>query len=151
MMWRDLRTYLPAEVLHYTDRATMAAGVEARVPYLDNEMLALALSLPASLKLRGFGRTKVVLREALRPWLPPETIARPKTGFGVPLRAWLRRGLRTLVDELLGREAIAKRGLLDVEEVQRQRVAFAEGKADYAYPLFAYLTLELWCREFLDR
>jgi len=93
MFYREFKTYRPAQNLHYTDRATMASGVEARVPFLDNEVLDLALGLPPRLKLRGLTQTKTVLREAMRPWLPPEVLARPKSGFGVPLRGWLRGGL----------------------------------------------------------
>lgn len=151
MLYRDLKTYLPAQNLHYTDRTAMANGVEVRVPFLGDEMLALALRLSSGVKLRGLARTKAVLREAVRPWLPPEVLARPKTGFGVPLRAWLRPGggLAPLVDDLLAPAAIARRGLLDPGEVERQRRAFERGEADYAYPIFAYLTLELWCRAYV--
>jgi asparagine synthase (glutamine-hydrolysing) len=151
MLFRDLKTYLPAQNLHYTDRATMAAGVEARVPFLDDDVLDLALRLPPSLKLRGLAQTKVVLREAVRPWLPPNVLDRPKSGFGVPLRGWLRGGLAPLADDLLAPDAIARRGLLDPAEVGRQREAFRRGEADYAYAIFAYLTLELWCQAHLDR
>ncbi|MFN0072017.1 MAG: asparagine synthase (glutamine-hydrolyzing) [Chloroflexota bacterium] len=150
MLYRDLKTYLPAQNLHYTDRSTMAAGVEARVPFLDDDLLDLALRLPPDVKLRGMGQTKVVLREAVRPWLPLEVLERPKTGFGVPLRGWLRGGLAPMVHELLSEATVRQRGLLDPMEIQRQRLMFDRGEADYAYAIFTYLTLELWCRAFLD-
>jgi asparagine synthase (glutamine-hydrolysing) len=150
MLYRDLKTYLPAQNLHYTDRTAMASGVEVRVPFLDDEVLALAISLAPRLKIRGPGRGKAVLREAVAPWLPREVLRRPKTGFGVPLRAWLRGDLAEAAADLLGPAVLARRGLLDAAEVERQRRAFARGAADYAYPIFTYLTLELWCRAFLD-
>lgn len=151
MLYRDLKTYLPSQNLQYTDRSTMAAGVEARVPFLDDDLLDLALALPPDVKLRGAGWTKVVLREAVRSWLPQEVLSRPKTGFGVPLRGWLRGGLAPMVADLLSPDTIRSRGLLDAQEVQRQRLMFERGEADYAYALFTYLTLELWCRAFIDR
>jgi len=150
MLYRDLKTYLPAQNLHYTDRVTMASGVEARVPFLDRDVLALALSLAPGTKLRGLTGTKEVLREAVRPWLPPEVLSRPKTGFGVPLRGWLRGGLRPLLDDVLSRASVERRGLLDAAEVGRQRRAFETGAEDTAYALFAYATMELWCRAFVD-
>jgi asparagine synthase (glutamine-hydrolysing) len=151
MLYRDLRTYLPAQNLHYTDRATMAAGVEARVPFLDNDLADLAMALPPDFKLRGLTETKVVLREAVRPWLPARILHRSKAGFSVPLRGWLRGGLAAMADDLLAPDVVARRGILAPAEVARQRRAFQRGEADYAYAIFTYLTLELWCRAFLDR
>jgi asparagine synthase (glutamine-hydrolysing) len=151
MLYRDLKTYLPAQNLQYTDRATMAAGVEARVPFLDDDLLELALHLPPDVKLSGLGDTKVVLREAVRPWLPPEVLERPKTGFGVPLRGWLRGGMVPMVNDLLSPDTVRCRGLLDAAEVTRQRQMFERGEADYAYAIFTYLTLELWARAFIDQ
>ena len=101
-------------------------------------------------RLRGLLGTKAVLREAVRPWLPPEVLRRPKAGFGVPLRGWLRGGMRPLLEDLLSKESLGRRGLLDAAEVARQKDAFLRGEADYAYALFGYLTLELWCRAFVD-
>ena len=151
MLYRDFKTYLPAQNLHYTDRTTMAWGVEARIPYLDDDLVNLAMSLPASHKLGRGLRTKAVLKDAVAPWLPPAVISRSKTGFGVPLRAWLRGGLRDMIADALSPTAVKSRGLLDPNEVARQRQAFERGEADYAYPLFSYFTLELWCRAFVDR
>jgi asparagine synthase (glutamine-hydrolysing) len=114
-------------------------------------LLELALHLPPDVKLSGPGDTKVVLREAVRPWLPVEVLERPKTGFGVPLRGWLRGGMAPMVNDLLNPDTVRRRGLLDAVEVTRQRQMFERGEADYAYAIFTYLTLELWARAFLDQ
>ena len=87
----------------------MAHGVEVRVPLLDQDLVALAARLPNGMKQRG--RTcKWVFRQAIEPYLPHDVIYRPKTGFGAPLRRWLRHELRPLVDDVLSAESLTRRG-----------------------------------------
>jgi asparagine synthase (glutamine-hydrolysing) len=149
MLYLECRHFLADHNLAYTDKMSMAAGVEVRVPLLDRHLVDLAFALPARLKQRG-AEGKWVLKRAMEPLLPRELIYRPKTGFGVPLRAWLRGPLAELLGDILSPASIARRGLLDAGAVQRLVSLDRAGRLDAAYPIFALLCLELWCRIFLD-
>jgi asparagine synthase (glutamine-hydrolysing) len=83
--------------------------------------------------------------------LPKDVIYRPKTGFGAPLRRWLRHELRTLVDDMLSADTIRRRGLFDSAAVTRMVQADREGRVDAAYSIFAIACVEIWCRNFLDQ
>ena len=93
MLALEQRFFLADHNLLYTDKMSMAAGVEVRVPFLDNDLVRLANALPPELKQRG-AEGKWVLKKAMEPYLPHDVIYRPKTGFGAPLRHWLRHELR---------------------------------------------------------
>lgn len=145
----DQAFFLRDHNLNYTDKTGMAAAIEIRVPFLDPELMAWAARVPVSAKLRG-GQTKWVLRKAMEPHLPHDVIYRPKTGFGVPLRAWMRGPLRALTEDLTGRSVVARRGLFDPAAVERLRTDHYAGRIDAAYPLLAVMMAELWCRRFVD-
>lgn len=149
MLYLECRHFLADHNLAYTDKLSMTAGVEVRVPFLDPDLVDLAFSLPPSLKQRG-AQGKWVLKRAMGPLLPRDLIVRPKTGFGVPLRAWLRGPLRPMLEDILSAQALRRRGLFDPSGVARLMAADRAGRTDGAYPLFALLCLELWCRIFLD-
>src|SRR5439155_27386556 len=97
----DIDVYLPDDLLAKVDRGTMAHGLEARSPFLDEDLARLAARIPGRLKSRVPWRGKKVLIEAFADLLPPEIVARPKMGFGVPVGAWLRGPLRGLARETL--------------------------------------------------
>jgi asparagine synthase (glutamine-hydrolysing) len=145
----DCRYFLADHNLNYTDRMSMAHGVEARVPLLDVDLVAYAAVLPDRLKQRGkIG--KWIFKKAMEGVLPDDIIYRPKTGFGAPLRYWLRHELREMVGDLLSADAIRRRGIFDATAVQRLIALDRAGRLDAAYPIFALLCTELWCRIFLD-
>ena len=149
MLALEQRFFLADHNLAYTDRMSMAAGVEVRVPFLDVDLVDTAARIPDRLKQHG--RTgKWALKQAMAPYLPADVIHRPKTGFGAPLRRWLRHELRGLADELLGPVALARRGLFDPTAVQALRAADAAGRVDAAYTLFSLMAIEIWCRRFMD-
>jgi len=149
MLALEERHFLADHNLLYTDKMSMASGVEVRVPYLDPDLVALAARLPAEYKQHG--RTgKWILRRAVADLVPPSILNRPKTGFGVPLRAWLHGPLRSLVDQALSVESLLARGLFAPEAVQNLLARDRAGRVDAAYPLFALVCIELWCRLFLD-
>lgn len=145
----DQEFFLTDHNLNYTDKTGMAAGVEVRVPFLDPELMAFAASIPTSLKIRD-GLTKWVFRKAMEPDLPYDTIYRPKTGFGVPLRSWLRGPMRELVEDITSRAALERQGLFNPLEVERLRQRTFSGEIDGSYPLLAVISIELWCRHFLN-
>jgi asparagine synthase (glutamine-hydrolysing) len=149
LLYVDQKTFLPCLNLTYTDKMSMAASTEVRVPLLDDELVALAGRIPPQLKLRRLTR-KHILRRSMEGVLPHDVIHRPKAGFGAPLRAWLAGPLKPLVRELLSPAQIERRGLLDPAEVQRIVRANEDGRADYALRVWAFLTLELWQQTFVD-
>jgi asparagine synthase (glutamine-hydrolysing) len=150
MLALEQRFFLGDHNLPYADKMSMAASVEVRVPFLDPELVALANALPSAAKLRG-RHGKWALRRALRPHLPAEVLSRPKTGFGAPLRRWLRGELIGWVDDLLSPARLGARGLFDAQAVRALIDADRRGRVDAAYPILALCCIELWCRRFVDR
>jgi asparagine synthase (glutamine-hydrolysing) len=149
MLYLEGKHFLADHNLNYTDRMSMAYGVEVRVPLLDPDLVALAARLPVGMKQRGrIG--KWIFKKAMEPFLPHDVIYRPKVGFGVPLRHWMGHELRPLVEETLSDVSLRNRGLFDPVEVGKLRAADARGEVDGAYTLFALLSMEIWCRLFLD-
>jgi asparagine synthase (glutamine-hydrolysing) len=141
----DFSTYLSGSVLTKVDRASMAHGLEVRPPILDNEMVDWAFALPSSLKLRA-GRTKYLLKLAAAGRLPAQIIERPKKGFGIPLRAWLRGPLRDRITRALGDSSLWEAGLLDRDAFRHWASLNAARKGDYSKPLWALLVLDEWVR-----
>jgi len=149
LLYVDLKTFLPCLNLTYTDKTSMAANLEVRVPFLNVEMLELTARMPPRLKLRGLKR-KYILKRALEKVLPHDLVWRKKAGFGAPIRAWLRGPLRPMVEDLLCEETIRRRGLFKPEEVRRIIEANLSGREDYSLQVFQLLILELWQRQFMD-
>jgi asparagine synthase (glutamine-hydrolysing) len=149
MLALEQRFYLPDLNLLYTDKMSMSAGVEVRVPFLDNDLVALANALPPEFKQRG-REGKWVLKKAMEPYLPRDVINRPKTGFGAPLRHWLRHELRVLVDDLLSADTLRRRGLFDPQAVAQLVADDRAGKVDAAYTILGLLCIEIWCRKFAE-
>ncbi len=149
LLYLDIKTFLPCLNLTYTDKMSMAASTEVRVPLLDDELVALSARIPPQLKLHRLTR-KYVFKRSMEGVLPAEIIHRPKAGFGAPVRSWLVGDLEPMVRELLSPEVVSERGLFKVSEVQRLIDANRAGREDNALRLWALLTLELWQRTFID-
>jgi asparagine synthase (glutamine-hydrolysing) len=149
LLYVDLKTFLPCLNLNTTDKTSMAANLEVRVPFLNQELLELAARMPPQLKLRGLKR-KYILKRAAERLLPREVVWRRKAGFGAPIRSWLRAPLRPLVEELLSEETVRRRGLFRAREVRRIIAANLSGREDYNLQVFQLLNLELWQRIFMD-
>ncbi|HEY1402847.1 MAG TPA: asparagine synthase (glutamine-hydrolyzing), partial [Pyrinomonadaceae bacterium] len=149
LLYVDLKTFLPCLNLAYTDKTSMAATLEVRVPFLNVELVELAARMPVNLKLRGLKR-KYILKRAAESLLPKDVVWRKKAGFGAPVRSWLRGALRPMVEDLLSDETVRRRGLFRPEEVRRIIDANLSGREDFNLQVFQLLTLELWQREFMD-
>ena len=149
MLALEQRFFLADHNLVYTDKMSMAVGVEARVPFLDLDLVDFAARIRAGFKQRG-AEGKWVLKKAMEPYLPHGMIYRPKTGFGAPLRRWMRVELRDWVAEALGDASLRRRGLFDPTAVQRLVAANDSGRIDASYTLLSLLCIELWCRRFID-
>jgi asparagine synthase (glutamine-hydrolysing) len=150
MLGLEQRFFLADHNLNYTDKMSMAAGVEVRVPFLDLELVDYAATIPNNLKLNR-GEGKWILKKAMEPYLPKEIIYRPKTGFGVPLRNWMRNELRDLTSDYLNEFTLKKRGLFDPKSVNRLIVENDSSRVDASYTLFSILCIEIWCQFFLDK
>jgi asparagine synthase (glutamine-hydrolysing) len=150
LLYLDFKTFLPCLNLTYTDKMGMAASVEVRVPLLDDELVALSARIPSRLKLNGW-RRKYIFKRSQERALPREIVWRRKAGFGAPVRSWLVGDLAPLVDDLLSPATIERRGFVDPDVVAGMREANDTGAADNSLRLYALITLELWCRTFLDR
>jgi asparagine synthase (glutamine-hydrolysing) len=145
----DVQTYLPDDLLTKMDIATMASSLEARSPLLDHELMELAASLPAELKVRGREK-KVVLRDALRGWIPDAILDAPKRGFRLPLGDWLRGELRGFArDVLLDRRAV-ERGCFRQAYVRELLDRHAAGVEDHSQGIWTLLMFELWHQELVD-
>jgi len=148
LMYANMVTYLPDDLLIKTDRSSMAVSLETRAPFLDHALVELAAQIPSNLKLNG-RTTKYILKQAARGLLPDAIIDRPKHGFGVPMGAWLRRDASIVRDTLLSRQA-RERGLLNMAVVQTLIDEHVSGRRDHGGRLWALLTLEWWHRLFID-
>lgn len=149
LLYVDLKTFLPCLNLMTTDKTSMAATLEARVPYLNVELVELAARMPPELKLKGMKR-KYILKRAAEKLLPRDVVWRKKAGFSAPVRAWLRGALRPMVEDLLSEETIRRRGLFDSREVRRIIDANSSGREDYNLQVFQLLNFEIWQRTFID-
>jgi asparagine synthase (glutamine-hydrolysing) len=150
LLYLDFKTFLPCLNLTYTDKMGMAASVEVRVPLLDDELVALAARIPSDLKLNKW-RRKYIFKRSQEGILPRDVIWRRKAGFGAPVRSWLVGDLAPLADELLSERTLTDRGLVNPRAVADMRRANDAGTADNSLHLYALMTLELWCRTFVDR
>jgi asparagine synthase (glutamine-hydrolysing) len=149
MLEVDVETYLAGDLIPKIDIATMAYALEARSPFLDHDLMQLAASIPAELKVRGREK-KWILREALRDWLPGDLLDRPKQGFSVPLSAWLRGDLRSWAREVLLDPATLDRGYFRREAIEGLLDRHTAGVDDDDQRIWSLLMLELWHREYVD-
>jgi asparagine synthase (glutamine-hydrolysing) len=149
MLALEQRYFLTDHNLNYTDKMSMATGVEVRVPFLDLDLVDFSASIPIEYKQRG-NEGKWVLKKAMEPYLPRDVIYRPKSGFGVPLRRWMRYDLRELLGDILSAKSLKRRGLFSPQTVQQLIADNDTGKIDGSYTLLSLLCIEIWCRAYID-
>mgnify|MGYP005850845135 FL=1 len=145
----NLRTYLPDDLLVKADRSSMAASLEARSPFLDQELLALAARVPSNLKLCR-GVTKAILKQLAAGLLPPEIVNRPKHGFGVPIGRWFREDLRQYARDVLLNPQTLSRGYFHESAVRALLDEHESGQRNHGARLWMLLTFEWWHRLFID-
>jgi asparagine synthase (glutamine-hydrolysing) len=145
----DFATQLPDDLLLLTDKMSMAVSLECRVPLLDQRLVELAARIPGHLKVSG-GELKHMMKRSLAGVLPDSILQREKRGFGAPMGAWLRAELAPLLRDVLSREAVIHRGLLDPDVIERTIREHERQKADRTDHLLALINLEIWCRLYLD-
>jgi len=149
MLYLEVKHFLADHNLNYTDKASMAMGVEVRVPLLDLELVDFASKIASNFKQKGrIG--KAIFKKSMEPYLPKEVIYRPKTGFGAPLRRWLHHELNDMLMDCLSAHSLLNRGIFDPKGVQQLIKLDRERKVDGAYTIYSLLNIELWCRQFID-
>jgi asparagine synthase (glutamine-hydrolysing) len=146
----DQRHYLPDDILVKVDRATMAHSLEARCPILDDRVIELAAAQSAA-RHGNASSTKLLFREVIRPWVPPDVLARPKRGFGVPLRRWFKEQMIGWVRDILLDPRTGQRGWTRTGQVRALLQQHENGSRDHAKRIWALVSLELWARAHLDR
>lgn len=145
----DIVTQLPEEFLMMTDRFSMAHSVEARTPFLDNELADLVLSLPSGFRTQR-NDLKGLLRDTVADVLPPALVNAPKRGFVIPLTLWLRSTLRPLVERLLASERLAAQGLFKPDFYARYVRPHLDGHQDNTQAVWAALMFQLWHLVFIE-
>ena len=145
MCLADTRLFMPGLNLSYTDRASMAASVEVRVPFVDPVVARAAFSIPGNAKIRR-RQGKVALKRAAESWLPHEIVHRPKASFSAPIRAWVRSDLRELINDVLVGGEIVESGMIRRDAVQRLIRDEQAGREDRSRQIWQLLTMELWYR-----
>jgi asparagine synthase (glutamine-hydrolysing) len=156
----DVKTYLPGNILEYTDRMSMAVALEVRVPMLDSSFISLALNTPFAYKMRG-GAGKAILADAFSEFFTPEARNAPKRGFSAPLGLWITQVLESYFDasqesshplrKRFGEDvgAVWREGILNFAFIQALRDSHRRGRRDASHELFACILFDLWWRKYI--
>jgi asparagine synthase (glutamine-hydrolysing) len=145
----DIKTYLVDDILTKVDRMSMAVSLETRVPLLDYRIVELAVNLPPQMKLYR-GETKRILKKAMAGRLPHEVLNKPKQGFSIPLKNWLRDPLKPMMMDLLSPEKVQQRGYFNPECVSRWVSEHMNGTMNHSHRLWALMVFELWNEQVMD-
>ncbi len=146
----DLKVYMAEDILVKVDTASMANSLEVRVPFLDREVVQLALSMSGDLKIDGTDR-KAILKKTFSTLLPDEIVNRRKEGFSMPLKNWLRRELQNAMRDVLNRETIEAEGIFRWDAISRLMDEHVAGTQNHAHRLWCLMVYQLWKTKYLSR
>jgi asparagine synthase (glutamine-hydrolysing) len=148
-LYVDFKSYLCDNILTKVDRMSMAVSLETRVPYLDTDMVELAFQIPDHLKLRNLS-TKVLLKQVAARQVPPECVFRPKEGFSIPIKSWLKSSFRPLMEEYLSDVHLKSQGIFNSGTVQRLKEEHLNGAANHSHLLWGLLVYQAWNRRWYE-
>ncbi len=143
MLFLEQKYFLTDHNLSYTDKLSMATGVEVRVPLLDKKLVDYVHTIPTEYKQSGI-EGKWVFKKVMERHLPKDIIYRPKTGFGVPLRSWLQNELKPFVDDALSEEKLKKTGIFNPVKVRGLLEVDRANRGDYSYTILTLLNIQIW-------
>jgi len=149
LLYLELKHFLVDHNLNYTDKLSMATGVEVRVPFLDKELVEFSTRIPPELKLKKM-TTKYLLKKVMEKYLPHEVIYRPKAGFGAPVRTWIKHDLKEYIHQSFSRENIVKEGIFDYETVKKMLDKNHSNEQDYSYGILSMMAIRSWYQQFLN-
>lgn len=145
----DIKTYLVDDILTKVDRMSMAVSLETRVPLLDYRIVELAANLPARMKLNR-GQTKLILKQAMAERLPNEVLKKPKQGFSIPIKNWLKDPLKPMMVDLLAFDKVKQRGYFNPDCVSRWVTEHLNGTSNHSHRLWALMVFEMWNEQVMD-
>lgn len=139
----DIKSYLVDDILTKVDRMSMAVSLEARVPLLDYRIVEFAMNLPPEMKLNG-SRTKSILRNAVKDFVPDLILEKPKQGFSIPMKHWLGSSLKGMMLDLLSKESLSKHAYFNHQVVSKWMNEHLDGNANHSHRLWSLMVFELW-------
>ncbi|HRO07517.1 MAG TPA: asparagine synthase (glutamine-hydrolyzing) [Saprospiraceae bacterium] len=148
MLFWELKYFLPDHNLNYTDKMSMAYGVEVRVPFLDKDLVELSCQIPPELKMKG-KETKYLLKKVAERYLPKDVIYRPKTGFGAPVRDWVTQDLSSMIDISFSKQNHEKTGIFKPEAINQLVSDNKKGYVDASYSVWSLLAIKSWINQFI--
>ncbi|MCZ2100755.1 MAG: asparagine synthase (glutamine-hydrolyzing) [Chitinophagales bacterium] len=150
MLYLELNHFLPDHNLNYTDKMSMACGVEVRVPFLDKELVEFSTRIPPAYKMKGI-TTKYLLKKVMERYLPHDVIYRPKAGFAAPVRVWIKEELGDHISQVFTQEQIENDGVFDYNAVQNLIKDNQSNKIDASYTILGLLAIRSWFHQFITQ
>ena len=148
IMYFDLKTSLPEQLLMLTDKMTMAASLEGRVPFLDHRMVEFAAKIPSDLKLKGF-KLRYIQKKMFENRFPDYVFQQQKKGFGAPIGTWIRNELKEMTHDLLSESYIRKQGVFNHHTISKTLEDHFSMKEDYTDNLLALIAFQIWYEKYL--
>ncbi|HOJ91778.1 MAG TPA: asparagine synthase C-terminal domain-containing protein, partial [Saprospiraceae bacterium] len=147
MLYLELKYFLPDHNLNYTDKMSMATGVEVRVPFLDYELVEMSTKIPVEFKMKN-SNPKYILKKLAEKYLPKDIIYRSKTGFGAPVRKWIVEDLDEMVQDRLSQKNVSFYEIFDYKAVKKIIADNKAGCIDASYSILSLLAIDSWLRQF---
>ena len=147
MLYLEMMSFLPDHNLNYTDKMSMAVGIETRVPFLDIDLVEFALKIPPKYKMKG-KETKYLLKKVAERYLPHDVIYRPKTGFGAPVRDWIINDMDHMIIKRLSSKKNKNKNIFDFDKINNLIQLNKQGKIDASYSIWSLLAIDSWLKQF---